>query len=310
MHFPRLSALAFLPLLACSSEPASTGTTSGGPVDDTLAAPEIGMQLVTGKTSVEAGAEKYACWSFEVPADKDIDLIGFETQVRGAGVHHYAIFTDGSNGATGDDYECESMGVTWGLVTGGGVGTPGVHFPEGAAMTLTAKRRLVVQLHLLNATSEAVEIGEQRFNLIGAPPGDYKSVGLLIVGTLDINLPAHQSGVKVSGGCTLTQPLENVFAVFPHMHRLGKNITTTVERAPGGNTEMVSSIDWDFKDQGIYEAASSAKVGDKVTVTCTYDNMTDKDVKFGLHSGDEMCVDVLYHYPAQKASQLCGLGGN
>lgn len=310
MQYARLWALAFLPLLGCGEASTTGGTTSGGPVDDTLAAPAIGMQLVTTKTAVDAGSEKYACWSFQVPADKGIDLVGFETQVRGAGVHHYAIFTDSSDKSKGDDYECESMGVTWGLVTGGGLGTPGVHFPEGAAMSLPASRRLVVQLHMLNAGSEAIEVGEQRFNLVGAPPGDYKPVGLLIAGTLDINLPAHQSDMKVSGGCTLTQPLENIFAVFPHMHRLGKNITTTVESGGTGAPVKVSDITWDFKDQGIYEAASSAKVGDKVTVTCTYDNTTDKDVKFGLHSGDEMCVDVLYHYPAEKPAQYCGIGGN
>ncbi|MFO0755864.1 MAG: hypothetical protein U0359_05205 [Byssovorax sp.] len=309
MHPRHFWALALVPLLAgCGeSSSSSTGTTSGGPMDDVLAPPEIGMQLVTTKTKVEAGAEKYACWGFQVPADADLDLVGFQVQVQGAGVHHYGIFTDSSGMSKGDDYECESMGITWGLVTGGGVGTPGVSFPEGTAMKLPAGRRLIVQLHMLNTSSDAVEIGEQRFNLIGAKPGSYEPVGLLIAGTLDINIPAHQKGVQASGGCTLTDPMEHIFAVFPHMHRLGTNITTTVSTA-GGAPKAVSNITWDFKDQGIYEASSSAKVGDDVKVTCTYDNATDKDVKFGLHSGDEMCVDVLYHYPAKEPAKYCGIG--
>src|SRR5690242_139127 len=112
----------------CGSTPASEPGS-----DDTLQPPAIGIQLTTKDTTIQPSDEQYACWSFTVPKDAPLDLVGLETQVRGAGVHHYAIFTDSSGAQSTEAYDCEKMGQTWGLVTGGGLGTPPVKFPDGTA---------------------------------------------------------------------------------------------------------------------------------------------------------------------------------
>jgi hypothetical protein len=303
------SIMLFTPLLlvGCGSDPESSGTTSGGSGD--LAPPAIGSQLVTTETALDGGQERYACWSFDLPADAPLDVTKLETQIEGAGIHHYAVFTNSLAGASdAEAYDCETMGATWGLVSGGGLGTPPVVFPEGTAMELPAGAHIVVQLHLLNATTDAVTIPPVRINLVGAESGEgLAPVGLLIAGTLDIEIPPKTSGVEVAGDCTLTEPLENVFAVFPHMHQLGKRTVATVTPKDGGADRVLSDIGWDFSDQGLYDAKGSAAVGDTVKVTCEYDNPSGEEVGFGLGSADEMCVNVLYFYPATTPSKYCGL---
>ena len=300
------STLAFA-LVGCGGSDSDQGAQQPAPED--LAPPAVGTQIKSTKVKLEAGGERYSCWSFQLPTDKDLPLIQLEQQVAAKGVHHYAVFTSAKayDPAEAGPYDCFSMGIEWGLVSGGGVGTPGVTFPEGTAMTLAAGQHIILQLHLLNPGTDTLEIPETRINLVGAPKGDgLQPVGLIVAGTLDISIPAHSKDLKVEGGCALDASLPNIFAVFPHMHQLGKRIR--VDLAPAGGTASTLVDDpWDFGDQGLFPVKGTAAKGDQVKVTCTYDNPSDKDVSFGLHTGDEMCLEVLYHYPAAKPSAYCGL---
>jgi hypothetical protein len=309
--------------LACSNPDSSSEGTTGGDAgaggtgaggtggtgtgsNTLLQPPETGVQLATGETTVVAGTETYKCWSFDLPSDAPFSLVGLETQVNSPAVHHFGVFTNSAPGK--DEYDCEKMGITWGLVSGGGVGTPAVNFPAGTAMTLPAGAHIIVQLHLLNASSDEVTIPPVLVNLTATKETkDLQPVGLLIAGTLNIKLPAQTKDIDVSGGCDLEEPMEHVFAVFPHMHKLGRRILAKVTPTDGSAERMISDIKWDFSDQGLYEVDGFAKTGDHVTVGCTYDNPQSKDVNFGLSTTDEMCVDVLYYYPAQQLSKYCGI---
>src|SRR5262249_31131257 len=139
---------------------------------------------------------------------------------------------------------------------------------------------VIVQLHLLNAATTDLDIPPTYFNLIATKATGLQPVGLLVVGTLKITVPAHQTGVTVSGSCKLAKPLQNIFSVFPHMHQLGKRITAEVT-PPSGATKMLADQAWGFADQKLYPAQGSAAAGDTVKASCTYDNPGEQDVHFG-----------------------------
>jgi hypothetical protein len=287
-----------------------TGGSTGSPAD-ALPLPEHGTQIASTDVSLDPGVEKYMCWSVKLPDDAPLNLIGMESRIPAEGVHHWAVYT---NSAPLPDnpgpYDCENMGVTWGLVNGGGAGTEPGSFPEGTAMKLQAGSHIVFQLHMINTRGTPLDVPPAHMNLVAAAPGeDLQNVGLLIAGTLDITVPAQSSGVAVSGGCTLASPLQNIFAVFPHMHQLGRRITAEVTPKGGGPAVMISDVQWDFKDQGVYDVKGSAAEGDALTITCHYDNPNPKDVYFGLSSNNEMCVAVFYHYPAPETTSnvYCGI---
>ena len=306
----RPSSLLFvLPLFftACGGETATTGG-GGAPGPTPLAKPAVGMQIASGKITVAPGKEQYSCWSFKVPDSGAISLVGIENQIPAAGIHHYAVFTNSEPVKEAGPYSCETMGISWGLISGGGLGTPGVKFPEGTAMSLKAGQHVIFQLHLINTTSDAIDIDPAYINLVGTTAKDQIPVGLLIAGTLDISIPAHGKDLGFSGGCAVKDPMEHIFSVFPHMHKLGKRISAEITPSAGGAPQVIADQIWDFKDQGLYAVKGSAAVGDTVKVTCRYDNPTEKDVNFGLTTADEMCVNVLYYYPAKSPASYCGIG--
>jgi hypothetical protein len=287
-------------------------TDSGAPAADedaALAPPAVGFQLLSTPVTMAPGEEQYLCWSFVLPKDAPLNVIATQPQISPHGVHHYAIFTKtGAVPANPVAYDCKVMDATWGLVAGGGVGTPGLTFPTGTAMTLAAGSQVVFQLHLLNATSEP-QNPSGIVNLIGSTDDTLTQVGLLIAGTLDITIPPHQSNVKVQGGCNAPFDMPNVFALFPHMHQLGTNIEMTL--TPQGSTTPNILIDkaWDFGNQGVYPATGSAKKGDGVNVQCTYDNSSDNTVTFGESTTNEMCIGVFFYWPLAPGG-MGGLGGS
>jgi hypothetical protein len=284
---------------------ASTPATDAG--QTTLAPPAIGFQLASSPITNAPGEEQYVCWSFVLP-DTPLSIVATQPVVT-PGVHHYAVFTKtGPVPANPSGYDCRVMDATWSLVTGGGVGTQGLTFPTGTAMTLQGGTQVVLQLHILNATSEPQQ-PSGIVNLVGTDAANLTPVGLLIAGTLDIDLPPHQSGVDVQGGCSAPFDMPNVFAAFPHMHQLGTNIQLSLTAQGSAKPDVLLDRAWDFGAQGVYPVTGTAKKGDKVSITCTYDNTTAGTVTFGESTTDEMCIGVLYYWP-EAPGGMGGLGGS
>lgn len=301
-HRPIVSALSVLFAVGCTKEAA--------PPDDgvtPLAPPETGVQFVSEPVALGPGEEAYRCFEFKLPAGAEFPLVGIETQATAQAVHHFGLFTNplGSDGA--EPYDCQEMGAAWGLVSGGGVGTPPLAFPKGAAMMLEGESHVVLQLHLLNASAAPTTVAPVRVNLSAAKDTNgLEKVGLLVTGTLGIDLPPKSEGIDATGGCEATEPMNRVFAAFPHMHKLGRELETRVVPKDGSASRSLSKVTWDFSDQGIYAAEGQVALGDRVETRCTFDNPGDTQVKFGLHTSDEMCVNVLYFYPAVERMRLCG----
>ena len=305
LQFATALALAGLGL-GCSSQPGATPPSGSGA---SIAAPAIGLQVASTPITVAAGAEQYSCWSFEMPSA--FSVVGIETGLPATGVHHYAVFTSSAPlPASPSGYDCSVMDGTWGLVAGGGRGTPGFTFPQGVGMPLPAGQHVVFQLHLLNASAAPLTVPISAVNLVGSTDAKLQTAGVIVAGNLDITVPAHSTATTITGGCPAPWPLQNVFALFPHMHQLGTHITMSVTKQGSATPSVLLDQSWDFGAQGVYPATGTAAMGDQVAVTCTFNNPGMNDVHFGESSNDEMCLGVLYYYPAQQASAYCGFASH
>ena len=82
-----------------------------------------------------------------------------------------------------------------------------------------------------------------------------------------------------------------VWGVLPHMHQKGKRITVK-----GPNACLVDIPQWDFhwQQQYFFNQPQVVKQGQKVTLSCTWDNPTRKTVTWGESTEDEMCLAYLY----------------
>jgi hypothetical protein len=112
-------------------------------------------------------------------------------------------------------------------------------------------------------------------------------------------IPPNSEGYESTGSFIL--PIgATAYGVFPHMHQLGR--TLRVRAVQGGNeTCMLNVPDWDFHYQQFYfydrEDGIRLSAGDTVEITCSWDNPTDQEVRWGDRTEDEMCLNYIYAVP-------------
>jgi hypothetical protein len=74
----------------------------------------------------------------------------------------------------------------------------------------------------------------------------------------------------------------------------------TIEHTRGTTTTMLLDENYSFSNQQNWpqEPALHFLSGDRLQVTCTYNNTSGSTVQFGDSSTEEMCFAGLYVYPA------------
>ncbi len=154
---------------------------------------------------------------------------------------------------------------------------------------------------------------EQHYNYQSKPEPDQSSVVLwrtqsiiteyphfILVGNLGLVLPPMSKTTIDADGAVMakgTTPAINIgtegriYAVWGHMHLLGKSLDMDLVRADGTEQPLLHIPSWSFHWQSLYKLKDMvvAKAGDKIRVRCTYENMTQGMVTYGEGTRDEMC---------------------
>src|SRR5262249_31430303 len=86
------------------------------------------------------------------------------------------------------------------------------------------------------------------------------------------------------------------FGTSPHMHKLGKAMSTYVSRN-GQTLKVVDQPGFDFNSQLGYTTSVDFGAGDTASTRCVWNNTTDQTVKWGENTGDEMCFNFVTYYP-------------
>ena len=170
--------------------------------------------------------------------------------------------------------------------------------PDKVALKIGSGQQIQLNMHLLNASMNTIDATAAIDVVLAADGTGYELAGVPFAGNIQFTVPA--AGGTVNGTCTVSNDTK-YFAVFPHMHQVGKHIKVVA----GGVT--VWDDDYTFTDQrfgsypdwpaGVPEVA--LKKGDKIQVTCTYGPTPDgKPVSFGDSSTKEMCFGISYVHPA------------
>jgi hypothetical protein len=183
------------------------------------------------------------------------------------------------------------------------VGTGALELPAGSAMHVEEGTPLILQVHFLNSGGQPTAARASVDLELAAAGESLAAVGSFIVGTTRIELPP-MTRMDVTGTCTRHPLMERVFAAFPHMHRLGTALRVT---SGGDPAQPVFDLpQWDFGDQGMLRIDPVMRIPENqpIVTRCSYYNTTQRTVRMGLHTGDEMCIAVLYYWPAVGQSGL------
>jgi hypothetical protein len=119
----------------------------------------------------------------------------------------------------------------------------------------------------------------------------------------DVDIAPGDANYSLHASHTLKRDVD-VVGLFPHMHLLGRTVTTTATFPDGRTTPLLSIRDWDFAWQGYYQFTAPLRLpaGTRLDAVFTFDNSADNPanpstpparVRFGEQTADEMGVVLL-----------------
>jgi hypothetical protein len=305
MHPPALTMLRVAALATavaasgCGKDPDLNGDADPPSGADTL----DGFTQLIGRTwDLPAGANIYRCVRVTVPRDMYITSIVATTP---AGTHHMLLSLAGANGTSGPDgdSDCTATMIGMYMLYAAGAGTEPLQLPDGVGVHVKAGQQLHLNVHLFNASDEALS-GESSImvKVQDTPPAQLAE--MVLAGPIDLDIPSTNQPVTATGQCTATSAY-SLFAVWPHMHRLATR--QKVELVHGGTATTLHDGAYRFEEQTYYavDPPVQVAVGDRVRVTCTYVNGTGATVGYGDMPPQEMCFSGLYRFPAVGSNEYC-----
>lgn len=279
-------------------EPNPGGIGSNRPILDDSAGPPAGTDFFDLRAPdfevQQDWSNRYECFTFEAPTDAPRYIRRIETLIGDARVLHHTVLIPGGGRAPGEHGPCNADNPL-NLIYGWAPGQGALHFDEGG-MLLRPGQKLTLQVHYNNAAGHP-DVKDASGVRIYHGPVEGPEINMLALGPIDFQVPANQMA-EATGYCRLPQDTR-IIASFPHMHEIGASFEQVVLRGgPDGPAEPIISLDgWSFDAQYIYETPVALAAGDVVRTTCRFRNETDRMVRSGANTEDEMCFNFAYVSP-------------
>ena len=185
-----------------------------------------------------------------------------------------------------------------------GAGRPGIQpstLPDGIGRSLPRGADIIVQVHY--HPSGKAETDRTRIGLHFARKPIRQTLHWTAAANLGMELPPGNSNVEIKAAWPI--PIDLVgYAVTPHMHLLGHDISMSVKFPDGREQDLIKIEDWDFNWQYSYffEKPIDLPKGSVLNVVAHYNNSESnphnpnkppKLIKWGEATTDEMCVGFL-----------------
>ena len=198
---------------------------------------------------------------------------------------------DSWNQETIDDIDVYKDLIFW------STGAPPFESPQNTAFLIKPGDQILLDVHYKTTGKPEVEHPHVGFYFLKDPPKDEMSTN--VVQTQSIYLEPGQRDVRVFALGPKMKNSATIYAVWPHMHYLGRTIKAWVKYPSGYSKPLVCIDDWDPDWQLLYYLQTPMEVpaGSKIYVTGTYDNSSNnprnphsppKVVDAGPSSKDEM----------------------
>ena len=303
-------AIVVLGLGACGKDPMSHGAADAPGSNADAPAPFDGPNaegwtpLISRGWNLAAGATNtYKCTRIQVANDMWVE--GFRAQSP-QGTHHSVLTISTSSTQTGD-YDCSAGSLDNEMLYAAGVGTDDLNFPTGVAMHIPAGTYINLNLHLFNASDNAISGTSGVLVKIVQQADVVHEADMMFSGSFLINVPSDNTPHVVHGQCHAPTDW-HVFTLWPHMHQTATHQKWTYTEGTNAPVALLDD-DYLFSEQKNYPIADTLiKSGDTIDTYCTYVNNTGSTMMFGDGSDKEMCFTGMYKYPAGGNLFACAMG--
>ncbi len=280
------------------------------PAFQDLAPPATGIQLRLGPFEVAPHFER-ELYSY-VPLNQPQDLLIERVEVvMRPGSHHFILyfFRDGTpsiifppantlrdirnldgtyipQNLFATQYHNFLAGTQWPLMN--------YKFPPGVALRLAAGKGIDMNSHYVNRTDTPVQ-GEVVTNLHLADPAQVQHVAEVMFLNYDrFELPPQQV-TTVTRTFVFRNPL-NVFQLFSHAHEHMREFRVFIDGGPRHGELVYLARDWQHPPILQLDPPLRLEKLQGLKLVVTYDNWTDRTLRFGLLSQDEMMILFGYYY--------------
>jgi hypothetical protein len=286
---------------------AAGGAVAGDPADAPPTAPglaglptvSVQMKMAAAYTPPVGVTDQFQCFILDPKLTSDVDLIGYNVQPGvAAEVHHVLLFPAAAADAQALDDADPDVG--WSCFGGPGTaslqtvgawvpGSSAVTFPANTGIALTAGQVIVLQVHYnLSYVSPSPDQTTVQLQYASAPVAEHAVMLPLSNNTFSIPPAAVNYVVNAQKNAPANA---TIWGVLPHEHTHGQSI-----EVQSGSDCMINIPAWDFHWQQMYFFTDPLAVtnGQKLNVTCTYDNPGATPITYGEDTADEMCLSFFY----------------
>jgi hypothetical protein len=260
--------------------------------------------------------EHYEQFYFKAPWPKGSVATAYGTRIdNGQVLHHWLLFGTNENEVEGFHKTAPLptlLGLEPMLLAGWAVGGPNVVPPKDVAFILPEPgAQINIQYHFYNSTNTK-QVDASALQICVVPAGTRPHIGNVTwLGSEDLGgakwsggkgMPPHMASTFTTTcnpnrmGVAADEPI-HIIGFEPHMHRLGTNMTTRVNHKDG-TSEVIFDHPFTFGYETHYFKNYDLLPGETLTTSCSFNNTTDKGVRFGESTDDEMCYQFTFAWPA------------
>ncbi|MGZ5971116.1 MAG: monooxygenase [Polyangiales bacterium] len=288
----------------CADPPRDGG---GAPVapDPIGCTPDVTVKPASAWNMSATDKDVYACFGFEQTVSAKKHATAFRIKVDNPKIVHHVLLFQSDSAVDPTPHPCAATSLaTWRMVYGWSPGSKARELPAEAGIPIEGTTHWVVQVHYNNAKGLSGEKDSTGFEMCTTDSLRKYDADMLVFGTMDIKIPPKS---KVDKTCTFSPsflPPIHIVSGSPHMHGLGRTLTTTLEKKDGTKIDLGSAPSFDWNNQQAYSVAAGTVVEpeDRVVSRCVWENATDRTVQWGEGTDDEMCYSFTMYYPKIEQS--------
>jgi hypothetical protein len=283
-----------------------------------LPPPTSGMQFHLGPFEVWPAQvfDREFLYYEPYPTNEDLYITRYEISMR-PGSHHFILFNYPKDKATPAprvyrDLRNQQGVLDWNVALQlfdlfpfyafVGTQTPyaNYYFPEGVALRLPAGSGFDLNSHSVNRTGQA-QIGEVYVNLYTVERSEIEHVAeYSSFGNIDINIPPNS--VTTISKVDSFPETRHLLAMYTHAHEHMLEFSVTHVGGPRDGELLYWTNDWAHPPILEFDPPLTMNAGERVKLTTTYKNTTNRTIGFGPLSSDEMQFLFYTYFTGQITS--------
>jgi len=261
--------------------------------------PTTALRFTTPPLTLKPGTEHIYCSRLDVALDTDIIFHNAEG-AQMVGGHHAAVYVSMAPEEGFDPVDCDDidMGAMRFVTGAGGAGGQNLELPDGVGLRIRKGEQLIIQSHYINTSTEE-RVVMDAVDLVLSPTDSNPTIAdAFSVVDSGFSIPPGATQFERIKDCVVDRDLD-IHLLLGHTHDYGVLFDFELLLPESEPQLLYHATDGpmlrDTPEIVYYDPPLHLNKGDKVRMTCRWDNTTGHDLTWP----EEMCVAFMYYSPGE-----------